>query len=159
MTDVVEGEKPAAAKSETATNGAADNPYAAEKPPKSEKAPVSKVDKGEAAIRVKGVTKTFGLKNAVDDLSLVIPAGSVYGLIGPNGAGKTTTFSMMAGYLKPTKGTLEILGFLPDRVDELRGKLGVLPQDALLPASDLVGEFLVDMARLHLPSRMTNATT
>jgi ABC-type multidrug transport system ATPase subunit len=104
---------------------------------------------GDVAIRAKGVTKCFGMKNAVDDLSLVIPAGSVFGLIGPNGAGKTTTFSMLAGYLKPTKGTLEILGFPPGEVDRLRGRLGVLPQDALLPANDRVGEFLVDMARLQ----------
>jgi ABC-2 type transport system ATP-binding protein len=110
-------------------------------------------DSNEAAIRVKGVTKTFGLKNAVDDLSLTITAGSVFGLIGPNGAGKTTTFSMMAGYLKPSQGSLEVLGFAPNNVEALRGKLGVLPQDALLPANDRVGEFLVDMARLQgIPS-------
>jgi ABC-2 type transport system ATP-binding protein len=106
-------------------------------------------DVAEAAIRVKGVTKTFGLKNAVDDLTLTINAGSVFGLIGPNGAGKTTTFSMMAGYLKPSSGTLQILGYAPNQVEDLRGKLGVLPQDALLPANDRVGEFLVDMARLQ----------
>jgi len=107
------------------------------------------VESAEVAIRVQGVTKTFGLKNAVDDLSLVIHAGSVFGLIGPNGAGKTTTFSMMAGYLNPSSGSIDVLGFSPDRVEDLRGKLGVLPQDALLPANDRVGEFLVDMARLQ----------
>jgi ABC-type multidrug transport system ATPase subunit len=111
------------------------------------------VESTEPAIRVKGVTKTFGLKNAVDDLTLTINAGSVFGLIGPNGAGKTTTFSMMAGYLKPSSGTLQVLGFAPNQVEDLRGKLGVLPQDALLPANDRVGEFLVDMARLQgIPS-------
>jgi ABC-2 type transport system ATP-binding protein len=109
----------------------------------------SLTDSTEAAIRVKGVTKTFGLKNAVDDLTLTIQAGSVFGLIGPNGAGKTTTFSMMAGYLKPTQGNLQVLGYEPHQVEDLRGKLGVLPQDALLPANDRVGEFLVDMARLQ----------
>jgi len=108
-----------------------------------------KTDSSEAAIRLSGVTKSFGLKNAVDNLTLVINTGSVFGLIGPNGAGKTTTFSMMAGYLKPSQGSLEVLGFAPSQVDQLRGKLGVLPQDALLPANDKVGEFLVDMARLQ----------
>jgi ABC-type multidrug transport system ATPase subunit len=106
-------------------------------------------ESSEVAIRVRGVTKTFGLKNAVDDLSLFVTTGSVFGLIGPNGAGKTTTFSMMAGYLKPSQGSLEVLGFAPNQVEALRGKLGVLPQDALLPANDRVGEFLVDMARLQ----------
>jgi ABC-type multidrug transport system ATPase subunit len=133
------------------TNGAAALEPASvstEEKPKTSR-PSRSLETKEAAIRLSGVTKTFGLKNAVDGLSLVIQTGSVYGLIGPNGAGKTTTFSMMAGYLKPTQGSVEILGFAPSNIDALRGKLGVLPQDALLPASDRVGEFLVDMARLQ----------
>jgi ABC-2 type transport system ATP-binding protein len=103
----------------------------------------------ETAVGLRKVTKRFGAKTAVDAVSLSIPMGSVYGLIGPNGAGKTTTFSMMAGYLHPTEGTVEILGFKPTAVDELRSRVGVLPQDALLPSSDKVGEFLVHMARLQ----------
>jgi ABC-type multidrug transport system ATPase subunit len=95
------------------------------------------------------VTKRFGTRSAVDDVTLAIESGSVYGLIGPNGAGKTTTFSMLAGYLKPTEGTVEVLGFAPTAVDALRSRLGVLPQDALLPPGDTVGEFLFQMARLQ----------
>jgi ABC-2 type transport system ATP-binding protein len=113
-----------------------------------------KADKGEVAIRLTKVSKAFGPKVAVDDVTLQIEAGSVYGLIGPNGAGKTTTFSMLAGYLKPTSGTLEVLGYAPDQVEALRSRIGVLPQDALLPAADRVGEFLTDMARLQgMPAR------
>ncbi len=103
----------------------------------------------EVAVRLRRVTKRFGSKAAVDSLSLTIDQGSVYGLIGPNGAGKTTTFSMIAGYLRPTEGSVEVLGFAPTAVDELRARVGVLPQDALLPASDEVGEFLVHLARLQ----------
>jgi ABC-type multidrug transport system ATPase subunit len=103
----------------------------------------------EIAIRLTHVTKRFGLKTAVDDVTLKIKAGSVYGLIGPNGAGKTTTFSMLAGFLKPDEGAIEILGYSPDQVDELRSRIGVLPQDALLPSTDKVGEFLMHMARLQ----------
>jgi ABC-type branched-subunit amino acid transport system ATPase component len=103
----------------------------------------------ETAIRFSKVTKQFGNKLAVDDLSLSIPAGKIYGLIGPNGAGKTTTFSMMAGYLEPTSGEVDVLGFDTRNVDALRGRLGVLPQDALLPPLDRVGEFLIHMARLQ----------
>ena len=103
----------------------------------------------EAAVRLTKVTKRFGVKTAVDGLTLKIKAGSVYGLIGPNGAGKTTTFSMMAGFLKPTEGAVEVLGFSPSQVNELRGRLGVLPQDALLPTTDKVGEFLMHMAALQ----------
>jgi ABC-2 type transport system ATP-binding protein len=103
----------------------------------------------EAAVRLGHLTKRFGQKAAVDDVSLTIPLGSVYGLIGPNGAGKTTTFSMMAGYLRPTEGSVEVLGFAPTAVDDLRSRVGVLPQDALLPATDRVGELLVYLARLQ----------
>jgi ABC-2 type transport system ATP-binding protein len=104
---------------------------------------------GEPAVRVAGLTKRFGAKTAVDRVTLTIGAGSVYGLIGPNGAGKTTTFSMLAGYLRPTEGTVAVLGFAPTAVDVLRSRVGVLPQDAILPASDRVGEFLLHMARLQ----------
>jgi ABC-type multidrug transport system ATPase subunit len=103
----------------------------------------------EIAIRITKVTKRFGVKTAVDGVSLKIRQGQVYGLIGPNGAGKTTTFSMLAGFLKSDEGAIEVLGYAPDMVDELRSRLGVLPQDALLPPTDKVGEFLVHMAKLQ----------
>jgi ABC-type multidrug transport system ATPase subunit len=103
----------------------------------------------EIAVRLTKLTKRFGVKTAVDGVSLKIKAGSVYGLIGPNGAGKTTTFSMLAGFLRPTEGSIEVLGYEPTQVDELRSRIGVLPQDALLPASDKVGEFLTHMAQLQ----------
>ena len=103
----------------------------------------------EIAVRLTQVSKRFGSKTAVDGVTLKLKAGSVYGLIGPNGAGKTTTFSMMAGFLKPTEGVIEMLGYAPTAVEELRSRVGVLPQDAILPASDTVGEFLVHMARLQ----------
>ncbi len=103
----------------------------------------------DSAIVLRNVTKRFGAVAAVAGVTLRIPRGAVYGLIGPNGAGKTTTFSMLAGFLQPTDGTLEVLGFAPDAVDELRGRLGVLPQDAVLPGSDRVGPLLVHWARLQ----------
>jgi ABC-2 type transport system ATP-binding protein len=104
---------------------------------------------GSAAVRLRRLTKRFGPKTAVDDVSLTVEVGSVYGLIGPNGAGKTTTFSMMAGFLRPTEGSVQVLGYPPTAVDDLRARVGVLPQDALLPASDPVGELLVHLARLQ----------
>jgi ABC-type multidrug transport system ATPase subunit len=130
-----------------------DNPYlaaAAQKPEVDLKKKGGKKKREvEIAVRLTQVTKRFGAKTAVDGISMKIKAGLVYGLIGPNGAGKTTTFSMMAGYLKPTEGAIEMLGYAPTSVDELRSRVGVLPQDAILPASDTVGEFLLHMARLQ----------
>ena len=106
------------------------------------------------AVRLRRVSKRFGPKIAVDDVSLMVAVGSVYGLIGPNGAGKTTTFSMLAGYLRPSAGTLEVLGHPPAAIDDLRSRVGILPQDAALPANDEVGDLLVHWARLqNIPGR------
>ncbi len=101
------------------------------------------------AIDLRGVIKKFGSVAAVNDVTFEIPDGCVFGLIGPNGAGKTTTFSMLAGYLRPTSGEIYVLDRSPDAVDALKGKVGVLPQDALLPANEPVGEFMVYLGRLQ----------
>ncbi|NVM56965.1 MAG: ABC transporter ATP-binding protein [Desulfobacterales bacterium] len=76
------------------------------------------------------LTKLFGRLTAVDDLSLEIPAGEIFGFLGPNGAGKTTTIKMIAGILEPTEGSIiidgknlaedpvgakQVTGFIPDR--------------------------------------------
>jgi ABC-2 type transport system ATP-binding protein len=101
------------------------------------------------AIELQNVSKRFGAKLAVEGLSLSVPEGAVFGLIGPNGAGKTTTFSMIAGYLEPSEGSARVLGSAPTDVAALKGRLGVLPQDALLPASEPVGSFLRYLARMQ----------
>ncbi len=102
-----------------------------------------------SVIRMKDVTKRFGATTAVSHLQLEIPQGVAYGLIGPNGAGKTTSFSMMAGYIRPTEGSIEVLGHPPTATEALRARLSILPQDAILPPRDQVGEFLVFLARLQ----------
>jgi ABC-2 type transport system ATP-binding protein len=104
---------------------------------------------GPPAVDLKNVVKRFGAVAAVNDVTFEVPDGSVFGLIGPNGAGKTTTFSMLAGYLAPTSGEIFVLDRSPDAVGELKGKIGVLPQDALLPAAEKVGDFLVYLGRLQ----------
>lgn len=62
------------------------------------------------AVTVSGLSKHFGRVRAVDDITLTIPSGGVYGLLGPNGSGKTTLLSMLAGFLHPTAGTISLLG-------------------------------------------------
>ncbi len=63
-----------------------------------------------SAVALSGVSKHFGRVRAVDDVTLDIPAGGVYGLLGPNGSGKTTLLSMLAGFLRPTSGSIALLG-------------------------------------------------
>ena len=58
------------------------------------------------ALELRGLTKSFGAKRAVDGLDLTVPAGSRFGLVGPNGAGKTTTLSMATGLLRPDAGSV-----------------------------------------------------
>jgi ABC-2 type transport system ATP-binding protein len=84
----------------------------------------------------------------VDGVSFSVQRGQVYGLIGPNGAGKTTTFSMLCGYLYPTGGTVRVMGMDPSRDGALKGKLGALPQDAVLPGGWKVGALLTYWAKL-----------
>ena len=119
---------------------------AAESAPAPKKKAKVKLKDRPAAIDLKGVIKRFGNVAAVNDVTFEVPEGSVFGLIGPNGAGKTTTFSMLAGYLAPTSGEIYVMDRLPTAVDELRGQIGVLPQDALLRAQEQVGRVLVYLA-------------
>jgi ABC-2 type transport system ATP-binding protein len=103
---------------------------------------------GQLAVRLADVVKEFGPKVAVGGVTFEIPRGQVFGLIGPNGAGKTTTFSILAGYLAPTRGEARVLDAAPGDLAKLRGRVGVLPQDALLP-DDRVGQFLRHCCRLQ----------
>jgi ABC-type multidrug transport system ATPase subunit len=102
----------------------------------------------EPAIELVGATRRFGPKVAVDGVSLRIESGQVYGLIGPNGAGTSTTFSMRCGYLRPRAGQVRVMGVTPSAEGALKGKLGVLPQDAVLPGGWKVGPLLMYWARL-----------
>src|SRR5207253_8604971 len=63
-----------------------------------------------AGLRAEGLTVEFGGLVAVHDLTLDAPLGRVTGLIGPNGAGKSTTFNACSGLVRPTHGTVELLG-------------------------------------------------
>ncbi|MDN6431194.1 ABC transporter ATP-binding protein [Corynebacterium flavescens] len=67
-------------------------------------------DPAGAAFAVRNLSKAFAGKAAVDDLSLDVPVGSIYGIVGPNGAGKTTMLTMACGLLRPDSGTSFIVG-------------------------------------------------
>ncbi len=111
-----------------------------------------------AAIQIKQLSKRFGAKRAVDDVSFDVEEGHCYGLIGPNGAGKTTTFSMMCGFLFPSSGSIRVLGVDPGEPGALKRKVGVLPQDAVLPPTWPVGELLTYYGELSgLPNAESEA--
>ncbi len=65
----------------------------------------------DTVLQIDHLTKKFGNFSAVDDVSLTVEAGEIYGFLGPNGAGKTTTIKMLAGLLMPTSGRVTIKGF------------------------------------------------
>ena len=80
-----------------------------------------------AAVRLEGVTKTFGDVHAVDGIDLVLDPGEVVAFLGPNGAGKTTTIDMILGLSQPTTGTAEVLGMKP-RAAIARGLVSAVMQ-------------------------------
>jgi len=79
---------------------------------------------------MQGLTKKFGDKLALDNFTLEIPQGVVYGLLGPNGAGKTTVVRILSTILKPTSGTATVNGYdILKQPNVVRENIGVLPED------------------------------
>ena len=90
-------------------------------------------DAMEIILELDCVTKRFGERAAVDDLSLRIGAGEIYALLGPNGAGKTTTLNMILGFLAPDAGGVSVDGFDVAR-DPMRARAAIayLPETVML---------------------------
>jgi ABC-2 type transport system ATP-binding protein len=105
----------------------------------------------EDAIRLTHVTKSFSGHQAVKDLSLAIPRGSVFGLLGPNGAGKTTTLRMVMNILAPDSGTIEILG--EPAGARSRDRVGYMPEERGLYPRMVLEEQLLFMAEIKGTSR------
>lgn len=85
----------------------------------------------ENVLRIDGLTKTYGSRIVVDDVSFDVGRGEIFGFLGPNGSGKTTTIRMALGIIRPNNGTASILGAPPDRA-VLKG-VGYLPEERGLP--------------------------
>ncbi len=91
------------------------------------------VDTGRAVIQVSGLRKTYGSTVAVEDVSLEVFEGEIFGLIGPNGAGKTTTMECVEGIRKPDAGSISVLSLDPRRdAIELQNRIGIQLQQAQL---------------------------
>jgi ABC-2 type transport system ATP-binding protein len=98
------------------------------------------------AIAISGVTKYFGDYAAVDDLTLTVPRGSVYGFIGPNGSGKTTTLRMVMNILFPDAGDIVVLG--ERTTSAARDRVSYLPEERGLYKKMTVREVLRYYGRL-----------
>jgi len=106
---------------------------------------------GDSVIEFKGVSKAYGDRLLIDDLSFTVPPGAIVGIIGPNGAGKSTLFRMIAGKEKPTKGEVAVgksvkLAVVDQSRDELEGDKTVF--DFIAHGSDVL-----NVGKFEMPSR------
>jgi ABC-2 type transport system ATP-binding protein len=102
------------------------------------------------AIRTRGLVKDYGRVRALHGLDLEVQPGEVFGFLGPNGAGKSTTIRLLLDLLRPTAGTVEVLGQDPVLGGPaLRSRLGYLPGELALPPRTTAGEYLRHLAALR----------
>lgn len=103
----------------------------------------------DSIVEVTGVTKLYGTKKAVDNVSFSIEKGSIVAILGPNGAGKTTVLSMLLGLIKPSHGTVRVLGKDPKDI-EVRKKMGAMLQEVSVMDSLKVRE-LITLIQSYYP--------
>ena len=80
-------------------------------------------------LKLENVTKTFGNFKALDDLTMSVPKGAVYGLVGPNGAGKSTAIRLLTGVYRPDSGSITMEGIGIYENPALKGRIGYIPDD------------------------------
>lgn len=101
-------------------------------------------------IRVSGLTKDYGPRRAIEDLSFDAVKGEILGFLGPNGAGKTTTMRILTGYMPPTSGKAEVGGYdVVEQSLEVRRIVGYLPETVPLYPDMTVFEYLKFMGDLR----------
>ena len=106
-------------------------------------------------IEVKNLTKKYGDKNAVNDISFTVNQGEILGFLGPNGAGKSTTMNILTGYLSATSGSAVVAGYdiLEDPI-EAKKHIGYLPEHPPLYMDMTVKAylgFIYDLKKVKLP--------
>lgn len=100
-------------------------------------------------IEVSHLTKKYGSRLAVDDISFTVEDGVIYGLLGPNGAGKSTIMNILTGYLAATEGQVTVAGhLLPEEADAAKACVGYLPEQPPLYPEMTVQEYLTFAAEL-----------
>lgn len=101
-------------------------------------------------IEVEGLTKDYGARRAIDNLTFNARQGEILGFLGPNGAGKTTTMRILCGYMPPTAGLAKVAGFdVIEQSLEVRKRVGYLPETVPLYPDMTVFEYLKFMGELH----------
>jgi ABC-2 type transport system ATP-binding protein len=101
-------------------------------------------------IQVNGLTKDYGARRAIDNLTFDAEQGEIVGFLGPNGAGKTTTMRILTGYMPPTEGTATVAGYdIIDESLEVRKRVGYLPETVPLYNDMTALEYLKFMAELR----------
>jgi ABC-2 type transport system ATP-binding protein len=104
----------------------------------------------DIAIDVRGLSKSFGARKVVRDLSMQVKRGTIYGFLGPNGSGKTTTIRMLTGLLTPDEGEGRCLGYdIRTQADEIKRHVGYMTQRFSLYQDLSVRENLEFVARLY----------
>jgi ABC-2 type transport system ATP-binding protein len=106
-------------------------------------------------IELRGVTKNFGSKRAVDHLDLHVHAGELFAFLGPNGAGKTTTIKMVCGLLEPTSGVVRVGGF-PSSSQQARQLVSYVPDQPFLYEKLTGREFLKFVVEMYGIDRRTS---
>ncbi|NMO97179.1 ABC transporter ATP-binding protein [Paenibacillus lemnae] len=114
---------------------------------------MSKDNANSPAVVLKEVSKHFGSKKAVDQISFSIPQGSVTAILGPNGAGKTTAISMMLGLMDPKCGSVEVLGRSPKDL-KVRRKIGAMLQEVSV-MDQLKAREIINLIRGYYPHPMS----
>jgi ABC-2 type transport system ATP-binding protein len=102
------------------------------------------------AINIRNLTKYYGKARGVEDISIRVEVGDIFGFIGPNGAGKSTTIRVLLGLIFPTSGSVEVLGMnILDEPKKIRQQLGYIPSDANFYDRMTVREFLEYCIRFY----------
>ena len=112
--------------------------------------PTSVSDPATPAIRTRALSKTYGRTVGLDSVDLIVPEGLVFGYLGPNGAGKTTTIRLLMGQLRPSGGSVTVLGLdVASNRERVQAQIGYLPGDfAAYP--DLTGlQYLTYLGELR----------
>ncbi len=109
-------------------------------------------------IEIHNLTKLYGDRKAIDNLSFNVKKGEVVGFLGPNGAGKTTTMKIITGFMAPTSGDVKIAGFdVFENPMEVKKRIGYLPETPPVYGEMVVKEYLEFVAKLKgVPSENVN---